>query len=242
MSLIGEFNDTMIFTESLALDKPTENCSRFGFPDRQDSYRRNLVTSSLACRSHSTGNSFTRREIDAKEELAKSAILKVTVLNSQIEIQLKFLVLLEWRPERGSPDTAQSDLPSGQRKDVFTLSCPFSQARRGQELRLIIDGAEPALATRTYALLKGIAGARTWFEQIVAGELGSIPELAKREGVTPRYVRRIMPCAMLGPQGVEAILGGKCSPDLTLDSVCARSNRGIKGRRALHNTEPQCRA
>jgi hypothetical protein len=44
-------------------------------------------------------------------------------------------------------------------------------------------------------------------------------ELAKKEGVTPRYVRKSLPCALLGPQGVEAILDGKCSPYLSLDRL-----------------------
>jgi hypothetical protein len=91
--------------------------------------------------------------------------------------------------------------------------------RRGQELRLIIDGAEPSLTHHTQGLLKGIARARVWYEQISSGEFSSVPELAKKEGVTPRYVRKIMPCAMLGPQGVEAILAGKCSPGLTLNRL-----------------------
>jgi site-specific DNA recombinase len=163
--------------------------------------------------------SWTELTADTREELAKSALLNVVVLDHQIEIQLRFLVLLDWRQEPDYPLKAQSELHSGQSSDVFTLTCSFIHMRRGQALRLIIDGAEPTHTSIAYALLKGIARARKWYEQIVSGEVGGIPKLAKKEGVTPRYVRKILPCMLLGPQGVECILAGKCSPDLTLDRL-----------------------
>jgi len=67
--------------------------------------------------------------------------------------------------------------------------------------------------------LKGIARARVWHEQLVSGETGSIPELAKKNGITPRYVKNILRGAMLRPDGVEALLAGKCSPELTLNGL-----------------------
>jgi hypothetical protein len=75
------------------------------------------------------------------------------------------------------------------------------------------------LTSDTTALLKAIARARLWYEQIVSGEIGSIPELAKQQGVTPRYIKKIFRCALLGPDGVEAILSGKWPPELTLDGL-----------------------
>jgi site-specific DNA recombinase len=154
-----------------------------------------------------------------KEERAKLTLVKVVVLTNQIELSLTISNLLDW-PRRGERvGVSDSDLLPATPLQVITLTCPFSQVRRGQELRLIIDGADPLLNHSTTSLLKAISRARLWYEQIVSGDVGSIPELAQRHSVTPRYVKKIFRCALLGPDVVEAILAGKCSPDLTLDSL-----------------------
>jgi len=157
--------------------------------------------------------------LEGREELVRSVLVRVVIFDQRIEISLKLSDLLNWSWERNHAGEPNSDLDAGKGSDVIMLTCPFSQVRRGQELRLIIDGAEPMLTTSTTALLKGVARARLWYEQLVSGEIGSIPELAKKNGITPRYVKNILRGAMLGPEGVEAILSGKCSPELTLNGL-----------------------
>jgi site-specific DNA recombinase len=65
-------------------------------------------------------------------------------------------------------------------------------------------------------LVKAIARARDWYEQIVAGEVGTIKTLCQRTGLGRTYVKRILRFATLSPQIAEAILSGKHRPDLTL--------------------------
>ena len=59
------------------------------------------------------------------------------------------------------------------------------------------------------ALIKAIARERLWFEELTAGRARSVHELAQREGITRRYIRRLVNLAFLSPQLVEAILQGR---------------------------------
>jgi hypothetical protein len=48
------------------------------------------------------------------------------------------------------------------------------------------------------ALIKAIARGRAWFEELASGRVRSLQELAKRDGITRRYIRRLgaRPCAI----------------------------------------------
>jgi hypothetical protein len=102
---------------------------------------------------------------------------------------------------------------------MFVLSCPFRQTRYSNEVRLIFwnDQSEPTKSTP--AIIRAIARARLWYDEIVTSEVSGIPDLARRHGVTPRYVKRIFRCASVGPKAVEAILDNQCSPELTLQHL-----------------------
>lgn len=105
---------------------------------------------------------------------------------------------------------------------MFALSCPFKSIHRGKALRLVLGNVQTASPESANAILRALARARSWYDQIVAGEVNGIPDLARRHGVTPRYVKKILPCAWLGPESVETILNGRCSPQLTLESTLDR--------------------
>jgi ParB-like chromosome segregation protein Spo0J len=65
------------------------------------------------------------------------------------------------------------------------------------------------------ALIKAIARGRAWFEELAIGHARSLQELAKRDGISRRYIRRLVGLAFLSPQLVEAILQGQQSVELT---------------------------
>ena len=65
------------------------------------------------------------------------------------------------------------------------------------------------------ALIRAIARGRTWFEELATGRARSLQELAKRDDITRRYIRRLVGLAFLSPQLVEAILQGRQSGELT---------------------------
>jgi site-specific DNA recombinase len=77
--------------------------------------------------------------------------------------------------------------------------------RRGVEKRLIIEGAEAMPRVPDAALLKAIARAHRWFEELVSGQATSLAAIASRQGVSDRYVARLIRLAFLAPKIVEAI-------------------------------------
>lgn len=65
-------------------------------------------------------------------------------------------------------------------------------------------------------LIRAVACARAWHAELLSGRGKSQPHIAKDMGVSERYLRKIIPCAFLAPDIVEAILHGLQPADLTL--------------------------
>ena len=107
-----------------------------------------------------------------------------------------------------------SDEPSG---STIELTAVVGFKRRGGETTLVLPGlAQQNHASRCDpALIKAIARGRAWFEELATGRARSLQNLANRDGITRRYIRRLVDLAFLSPQLVEAILPGRQSVALT---------------------------
>jgi len=88
--------------------------------------------------------------------------------------------------------------------------------RRGVEKRLVIEGADAMPRVPDAPLLKAIARAHRWFQELVSGRATSLAAIASREGVTDRYVARLIRLAFLAPKIVEAIAERGALADLKL--------------------------
>jgi DNA invertase Pin-like site-specific DNA recombinase len=88
--------------------------------------------------------------------------------------------------------------------------------RRGVEMRLIIEGAEVPPRMTDAALLKAIARAHRLFEELLSGRATTLAAIASCEGVTDRYVARLIRLAFLAPKIVEAIAERGAPADLKL--------------------------
>jgi hypothetical protein len=82
-------------------------------------------------------------------------------------------------------------------------------------MRLVIEGNHVPARRADSALLKAVARARQWSEDLLMGRAKSVAKIAEREGVSDRYVRRLTRLAFLAPQIVEAIVAGNQPPELT---------------------------
>ena len=113
------------------------------------------------------------------------------------------------------------DVPSGASEaasdSAVELTAAAAFTRRGAETKLVLPGLAQQYDRSRYdpALIKAIARGRTWFEELATGRVRSLQELAKRDGITRRYIRRLVGLAFLSPQLVEAILQGRQSGELT---------------------------
>jgi len=105
---------------------------------------------------------------------------------------------------------------------VITHFFPMAIRRRGIEMRLVIEGNHAHASRADSALLKAVARARRWSEDLLMGRAQSVTEIAERDGVADRYVRRLMRLAFLAPKIVEAIVSGNQPPELTAEALAER--------------------
>ena len=81
-----------------------------------------------------------------------------------------------------------------------------SITKRGIEQKLIIGDGVMATIARDEALVKAVARAYSWFEDIRMRRVSDLSELAIREQLTRSYVQAHLPLAFLAPSIVGAIL------------------------------------
>ena len=106
-----------------------------------------------------------------------------------------------------------SDGPSD---GAIELTAAVSIKRRRAGTRLVLLDAQLNHPARCDpALVKAIARGRSWFEELGTGRARSLQELAKRDGISRRYIRRLVGLTFLSPQLVEAILQGRQPVELT---------------------------
>jgi site-specific DNA recombinase len=101
-------------------------------------------------------------------------------------------------------------------------SFPMQIRRRGVEMRLVIQGNDPTTRATDLSLLKAVARAQRWSDDLVTGRVRSIAEIAARERLSARYVRKLMRLGFLTPRLVEMIAAGKQPPELTAEALAER--------------------
>ena len=107
------------------------------------------------------------------------------------------------------------------------LEAPLRVTRRGVETKLVIDAdGAPADRAPDPALIKAVARGHAWFDDLVTGRAKSVSEIATREGLTSRYVARMLELAFLPPKLVEAILEGTQPADMTAQQL-SRTERPL---------------
>jgi len=68
-------------------------------------------------------------------------------------------------------------------------------------------------------LLKAIARATQWVDELATGQVRSLAEVSRREGLPKRYVERITKLAFLAPRIIEAVVEGRASTHINLQML-----------------------
>jgi hypothetical protein len=103
---------------------------------------------------------------------------------------------------------------------TITVHVPMTFSLRGGRKMIFSEFALPTSRPRTdNALLKAIARAHRWRQQIESGEYASVTELARAERVNESYACRILRLTLLAPSIVTEILNGEINSRLTLNSL-----------------------
>jgi hypothetical protein len=103
----------------------------------------------------------------------------------------------------------------------LTRFIPIQMKRRGVELRLVLEG-DSGPTRIDIPLLKAVARARRWSDELISGRAPSVDEIARREGLDRRSVRRLIPLGFLSPRVVEAIIEGRQPRDLSVMALTRR--------------------
>lgn len=93
---------------------------------------------------------------------------------------------------------------------------PMQIKRRGIEMRLLIG--EPPRAP-DQSLIKAVARAHSWFDELTKGTIKSLEELVMREELDRGYVSRLLKLAFLPSYIVESIVAGTQPVEWTLHTT-----------------------
>jgi site-specific DNA recombinase len=137
-------------------------------------------------------------------DLLKTIIDRVELSPNGLRMTLSLVPLM--------PASAQ---PTRQQGCALTREFAMRIKRRGVEMRFVSDGPAPTARSPDPVLLREVKRAHRCFNALVAGRIGSVAELASREGISDRYISSLLPLAFLAPDIIEAIVAGAQPADLT---------------------------
>ena len=106
--------------------------------------------------------------------------------------------------------------------DVISIRVPVSLRRHGGRKHMIVpEGVAAAASFRKpdEALVRALAKARYWQDQIALGEYRSLDDLATRKEINPSYVSRILRLNQLSPMIKAAILDGRQPPGMDVQML-----------------------
>ncbi len=104
--------------------------------------------------------------------------------------------------------TAEAD--GSRLKDALAISIPMKLGRRGVEMKLILDplGHTSETPKPDKVLIKMIANAHQWWEDLITRRFPTMRALAQAYDKDERYVARVLQLAFLAPTMVETIVVG----------------------------------
>jgi DNA invertase Pin-like site-specific DNA recombinase len=198
-----EIEDAVIRVLADALTSPAmllDRCGPAGIPSDQ--------TRKLLDRANRFAAALNRSPAQ-RAKVVRDLIEKVIVDQQTITIRVRRSSL-----SGGTVVPPLSDNPSD---NPMELTAAVALRRRGVEMRLVLPGVAISndRSRSDPTLIKAIARGRAWFEELAAGRARSLRELAERDGITRRYVRRLVDLAFLSPLLVEVILQGRQPVELT---------------------------
>jgi DNA invertase Pin-like site-specific DNA recombinase len=198
-----EIEEAVIRILTDALTSPASLVERFGAAGLHSNQIRRLLARAVRLAAVLDGSAGERAK------LVRELVEKIIVDEKTITLKLRRGPLLG-----GDVPSCASDEPSD---STIELKAAVAFTRRGAETKLVLPGLaqQKHSSRRDPALFKAIGRGRAWFEELATGHAKSLQELAKRDGISRRYIRRLVGLAFLSPELVEAILQGRQPVELT---------------------------
>ena len=164
-----------------------------------------------------SGSHETRSALSAASEITER-IDRALLIQLELSVALRddgLALSLERSKLRDALGLSANDSVEGR----MTVEVPLQIRRRGAEMKLVIGARNDDVALVDPTLVRSIARGHGWFEDLLSGDAASILDIAKREGVTMRYVSQHIDLAFLSPTIVESILQGRQPIEMTSQSL-----------------------
>jgi DNA invertase Pin-like site-specific DNA recombinase len=146
-----------------------------------------------------------------REHFLRAVIDRVIIHPTRVEIRIRVPQFIQQLLGNNTP-TAENRAgnttapPQDHLQLVASIECPFRHIPQGRALRLIVGNTNITTEASRQAILKAIARARLWYEQLTTGEAGSISQLAGMHGLSQRFLHAQMKLVQLSPQSIESLM------------------------------------
>jgi site-specific DNA recombinase len=153
---------------------------------------------------------------DNDRELLERHLERVTLTPNHLELRLRQDV------EPSQADNAANNGSSAPRiANVTTIAVPWTSPVPAAVKGIIHVPAynTPMAPSHRDALLRAIARARNWVDDLAHGRVDSCAVLARRERKVERHIRLLLPLALLSPRIVAGLLEGTAPAGLTITAL-----------------------
>jgi site-specific DNA recombinase len=151
--------------------------------------------------------------------LVRNIVHSIIIHDSWVELLLNRTSLrqeLAPAPEGKQPNNHSCPVA----ENLIRLQIPANLKRCGLEMRLIVAPESKLTLSRVEpSLVKALAKAHEWYGWILTGEVTGATSIAQRTGLDETYVGKVLRCAFVAPDLVEAIMDGRQPRDLTFKKL-----------------------
>jgi hypothetical protein len=107
--------------------------------------------------------------------------------------------------------------------ETLVVRIPMQFQRRGGRKRIVAPDGSAIVPSSTPqpdgTLVKALARAWRWQRMLDDGVYASVGDIGDAENISKSYVSRILRLALLAPDTIEAILGGRTDQSLMLERL-----------------------
>ncbi len=165
----------------------------------------------LITQAEAAAQSWRERIAEDRMQMLKNVIERVIVHTDRVEARLRVPALIN---EVLSTRANTTGLPQ-----IVSIDCPFRHVRQGRAVRLVVGDANLTTDASRRAILRAIARARHWYEQLTTGQAASLKHLAKLHNLSPRFIRAQMKLVQLSPAWIEKMMTRPSTMPISLDDL-----------------------
>jgi len=156
----------------------------------------------------------------ALRDFVRKVVRRVIIQTEKMDVEAsrsELRAILTNSQLRASGGESQEATPD----DLVRLTVQARLKRCGNEMRLVLspDAVDPEMVT---PIVKAIIRGQKWREGVLAGDVSSQITVEKRSDAKGEYLRRVLGCAFLAPDILEAMLDGHQPANLTLKELTRR--------------------